>query len=181
MGHGEGKSILFLGFCLCILYGISPAYNQKRRPHAMYVLRRLVYNPEATLEGKSSSHRTFAQEQLWKARDNPMLKALEAKTRSVLQIGSHQRTIFSSGARGWILAVNGSNDSVTGASSSSSNDQGLDSSPKCRTRRADRNPVLNVTEHEENNSSDADRNEEGMGDVLHSEIRNHGDETAWVC
>jgi hypothetical protein len=182
MGHGEGKYI-FLGFCvcICILYAIGPANNQKRRPHAMYVLRRVLYNPQATLEGMSSSHKTVPQEQLWKARDSPILKAPGVKTRSAFQTGSNQLTIFLSGARGGILAVNGPNDSVAGTSSSSSNDQGLDSSPKCRTLRADRNPVLDVAKHQEDGSGDADGNKQGMGDVLHAKVRDHGNKATWVC
>jgi hypothetical protein len=77
--------------------------------------------------------------------------------------------------------VNGPNDSVTGASSSSSNDQGLDSSPKCRTLRADRNPVLDIAEHHEDDSGDSDGNKQGMGDVLHAKVRDHGNEATWVC
>lgn len=92
MEHEKGKSSFILGFCvcicICILYGIVLAYNQKRRPHAMYVSRRVVYNPHTTLEEKSSSHESIPREQLRKARDNPILKAAEQKTRSAFQIGS---------------------------------------------------------------------------------------------
>ena len=73
--------------------------------------------------------------------------------------------------------VNGPNDSVTGSSSKSSNDEGLDSSPKCRTLCANRNPVLDVSEYQKDDSSDADGNEQGMGDVVHGKVRNHWNET----
>jgi hypothetical protein len=138
-----------------------------------------VYNPHASLEGKSSSHKIVPQKQLWKVGDNAILKAPESKTRSASQIGSHQLTIFSSAARGSISAVNGPNDSVTGASSKGSNDEGLESSPECRTLRANSNPVLDVSEHQKDDSSDANGDEQGMSYVMDGKVRNHWDETTW--
>jgi hypothetical protein len=76
-----------------------------------------------------------------------------------------------------MLAIQATNDSVTGSSRRSSNDERLESSVERRPLCANRHPVLDVSEDEEDDGRDANGDEEGVGDVGHGEVRNHRDKS----
>jgi len=90
---------------------------------------------------------------------------------------SSRGTLRRSLSRNRMLVIQATNDSVTGSGRRSSNDESLESSVERRSLCANRDPVLDVSEDEEDDGRDANRDEEGVGDVGHGEVRNHRDKS----
>jgi hypothetical protein len=90
---------------------------------------------------------------------------------------SSRDTLDRSLSRNRMLGIQATNDSVTGSSRRSSNDERLESSVKRRPLCANRDPVLDVSEDQEDDGRDANGDEEGVGDVGHGEVRNHRDKS----
>ena len=94
--------------------------------------------------------------------------------------GSVRAGVVGSSGVNRILAVETTNDSVTCARGQSTNNESLEGSVAGRLLGANRNPVLDVSEDHEDQGRDAHGDEEGVGNVVHDEVRNHWNETACI-
>jgi hypothetical protein len=80
-----------------------------------------------------------------------------------------------------LLRIDSPNDAIAGRSCRSANDEGLDSAEEDGFGRANHEPVLDSSEEDEDDAGDSDGCKEGVLDIFHDEVRDHGDDTSWGC